>query len=175
LTLVSGKCRVLVEIKCSQHNLILGNTYYPGMCGVLLQEVQRHDSWLDWIWIQSFHDRYLRECRQLNSSVVLHKLAIVQRDLYLLGSVFLDLEGLHVASLTGAAYLDEFRVSSVNVLHSAVTPALVAQCHAAGLTIFVWTVDDPEAARLLLEMGIDGIISNCPRGILGDRQATSTT
>jgi len=44
-----------------------------------------------------------------------------------------------------------------------VTPAAVAACHAAGAAVYVWTVNDPERARTLVERNIDGIIGDDPR------------
>jgi glycerophosphoryl diester phosphodiesterase len=38
----------------------------------------------------------------------------------------------------------------------------VAAIHAAGLRLNIWTVDEPEAARRLIDLGVDGIISNRP-------------
>ena len=43
-----------------------------------------------------------------------------------------------------------------------VSPELVDACHAAGLRVNVWTVDDPARMRELLELGIDGICTNVP-------------
>lgn len=41
-----------------------------------------------------------------------------------------------------------------------VTPEVVRQCHQNGIAVNVWTVDEPEAARQLVEMGVDFITSN---------------
>ena len=46
-----------------------------------------------------------------------------------------------------------------------VSPAVVAACHGAGAAVLVWTVNDAQMARTLVEMGADGIISDDP-GIL---------
>jgi glycerophosphoryl diester phosphodiesterase len=43
-----------------------------------------------------------------------------------------------------------------------VTEALVADCHAAGLSVNVWTVDDPLRMRELLDQGVDGLCTNVP-------------
>jgi glycerophosphoryl diester phosphodiesterase len=51
------------------------------------------------------------------------------------------------------------------VLHPhdlAVTPELVEHLHDLGMAINVWTVDDPERMRALVEMGVDGICTNVP-------------
>ncbi|HVA30971.1 MAG TPA: glycerophosphodiester phosphodiesterase [Gaiellaceae bacterium] len=57
-------------------------------------------------------------------------------------------------------------------LNSAVvTPAAVAACHAVGAAVYVWTVNDPELARTLVERNIDGIIGDDPR-ILGPLRRT---
>ena len=41
-----------------------------------------------------------------------------------------------------------------------VTPEVVQLCHQNGIAVNVWTVDEPEAARQLVEMGVDFITSN---------------
>ena len=39
---------------------------------------------------------------------------------------------------------------------------LVERCHAAGLAVNVWTVDDPDRMRELTAIGVDGIVTNVP-------------
>ena len=44
----------------------------------------------------------------------------------------------------------------------AVDQPLIERCHAAGLAVNVWTVDDPEAMARLADWGVDGICTNFP-------------
>jgi glycerophosphoryl diester phosphodiesterase len=43
-----------------------------------------------------------------------------------------------------------------------VTPSLIAEAHAAGLAIHVWTVNDSEEMRSLQKLGVDGIFTDFP-------------
>ncbi len=53
-----------------------------------------------------------------------------------------------------------------------VTPALIAESHALGLKVVVWTVNKPTDMTRLIEMGVDGIISDRPdllRQVAGEK------
>lgn len=55
-----------------------------------------------------------------------------------------------------------------------VTPEFVREAHAAGLTVEVWTVDEPAAIAHVLPLGVDGIMSNYPdrlQAVLAGREA----
>ena len=43
--------------------------------------------------------------------------------------------------------------------------AFIAKCHSLGLRVDFWTVDDPDEARRLLELGADGIMTNDPAAV----------
>lgn len=53
-----------------------------------------------------------------------------------------------------------------------VTQKMIDDAHAAGIQVIPWTVDDPETMNVLLDMGVDGIITDYPdrlRAVLSDR------
>lgn len=44
-------------------------------------------------------------------------------------------------------------------------PAFIAKCHAIGLRVDFWVIDEPSEARRLLDLGADGIMTNDPAAI----------
>jgi len=55
-----------------------------------------------------------------------------------------------------------------------VDEAFVALCHDLGLLVHVWTVDDAATVGRLLEMGVDGIMTDRPtmlKAALQDRDS----
>ena len=50
--------------------------------------------------------------------------------------------------------------------HQLVTAELLASVHALGMDAIPWTVNEPERMRALIELGVDGIISDYPDLVL---------
>jgi glycerophosphoryl diester phosphodiesterase len=55
-----------------------------------------------------------------------------------------------------------FQVPETSGATRVVTPRFVELAHKSGIAVQVWTVDEPEDIRRLLEWGVDGIISDRP-------------
>ena len=52
-----------------------------------------------------------------------------------------------------------------------VTRAMVEQAHALGLKVIPWTIDDTGTLQYLVDMGVDGIITNYPERLKAELQA----
>ena len=51
--------------------------------------------------------------------------------------------------------------------HGLVNPQLIQKAHAAGMAVIPWTVNSQEIAENLIEMGVDGLITDYPDRITG--------
>lgn len=63
-------------------------------------------------------------------------------------------EALEAAAAAGHA--------AIHPWHELVTEATVTRAHELGLTVNVWTVDEPGRIRVLAAHGVDGIVTNVP-------------
>jgi glycerophosphoryl diester phosphodiesterase len=62
-----------------------------------------------------------------------------------------------------AEKLPQFGVFAMWVYHPLVSAKLASICERAGVELIAWTVDDERRMRKLVEMGVDGLVSNDPR------------
>lgn len=107
-------------------------------------DLLRNKRLLDDVVVQAFDWDFLVDCHQIEPTMILG--ALGGRDLN--GP---DFEAL---AATGAKVVGWFK--------DAVTEEVVQDVHDHGMKLWVWTVDDMEQAESLIEMGVDGIISNVP-------------
>ena len=79
-------------------------------------------------------------------------------------AVWAALKGMRV-QLPGLAAekLPKFGVYAMWVYHPLVSRKLARICKMAGVQLIAWTVDDEARMRELVEIGVDGIVSNDPR------------
>ena len=60
------------------------------------------------------------------------------------------------------AKLKEINTTYVDMEHIDATPEFVKKLHDNGITVMVWTADDPERIKALFDMGVDSITTNVP-------------
>lgn len=64
------------------------------------------------------------------------------------------------------ALADQYCADAVHPYWEGITPEIVAACKSKGILINSWTVDSPEAISKMMDLGVDGIISNVPDRVL---------
>jgi len=62
-----------------------------------------------------------------------------------------------------AEKLPQFDVFALWIYHSLASAKLARICKLAGVELIAWTVDDETRMRKLVDMGVDGLVSNDPR------------
>jgi glycerophosphoryl diester phosphodiesterase len=62
-----------------------------------------------------------------------------------------------------AGLVERVGASAVTLKHEVVSRAVVERCHALGVAVLVWTVNDRGLFRRLEALGVDGVISDDPR------------
>ncbi len=82
-----------------------------------------------------------------------------------------ELSGANISIKTGAIYFmsanpirmaKESSADAIAPYHHFVTKRLVKEAHKNNLIVIPWTVDSKSRAQKLIEMGVDGIVSNRP-------------
>ena len=119
-----------------------GSIHYPGIEADLLRVIKEEGA-RSRVQISSFDHHALRRIHELDPGMPL-------------GMLFSEnlLDPIGMAKAMGA--------TALHPTWEWVTPDLVAQAHAAGLQVNVWTVNLPLAATMMRHAGVDGIMSDFP-------------
>jgi glycerophosphoryl diester phosphodiesterase len=130
-----GKCSVMADMKCE------GNGVEEGVLAAL----QALDPAARVIPGASAHSR--ARFRELDPALPL-SLTLSDQDIHLVEDGSLNI------------LLTDLDTCAVTWHHALITAERVARLHQYDKKVYVWTVDDLPTMRNLLEMGVDGIISN---------------
>ncbi|MDJ0337541.1 glycerophosphodiester phosphodiesterase family protein [Cryobacterium sp. PH31-O1] len=135
----------------------------------------------DWVTVQSFDWASLNLVRQIAPDLRL--VALAQDDDWLevgqpgasvhLGGIDIDDYDGSVARAAASAGYD-----ALSPVFETVTPELIAEAHAAGLPVIPWTVSETALMHTLIDLGVDGIITDYPtrlRAVLAERGLSQPT
>ena len=117
-------------------------------------ELVRSEGMLENVVIGSFYDDMVNLVNSEAPEFITSAAAREAWALFLLNKI--GLGRLHQP--TGVAYQIPVTHKGMDV----VTPSFVQTAHSLGQEVHVWTIDDPVEIRRLLEMSVDGIVTNRP-------------
>ncbi|MCB0481796.1 MAG: hypothetical protein KDC83_10215 [Flavobacteriales bacterium] len=157
LEIIAGRCEVLVEIKSD------GKRVSTPFFKNLFKTINKHAA-KDWVILQSFDSYILTRIQQLDPSFRIQKLIVWK--IPLLG-IQLDQRVMLENVLKKEHY------EAINVNHRFATPALIARIHRFNKKIFCWTVNEPKRMNKLIQLGVDGIITDYPDRLKTILNATS--
>jgi glycerophosphoryl diester phosphodiesterase len=118
---------------------------------LLVDELKRLEI-TDSVIVASFHDEAIQRFRSLASGVATSAATIETATFY-----FSLLEGAPVVPAVSA-----FQVPAAYGEVEVVTESFVEAAHQAGVAVHVWTINDLEKMRRLVDLGVDGLISDRP-------------
>ena len=150
LTLLDGKAIALLEIKKSPQGI------YPGIEQKIVDLVRKHEA-EDWCILQSFESKTVQNFLKLVPDWEIHKLISGKPP------VFPDYQA--GKQQIGPA-LDLPGITAVNPNYRVLTPQLIERIHQENLRVFTWTVNQEKDLKRMIEMKVDGIITNYPERLV---------
>jgi glycerophosphoryl diester phosphodiesterase len=124
----------------------------PGAVEPLARFLEEREAW-DRVCVGSFSGRRLRRFRRLTGGRVATSASPGEVAAY------------RLLPASVARLLTRGRPRVLQVPHkrgpvTIVTPGLVRRAHRAGVHVHVWTIDDPDEMRALLDRGVDGLMTD---------------
>jgi len=144
LKAINGQCKLLIEIKG-------GDERYPGLGVKIVQTVKEYNA-TAWVVVQSFNKNSILRIKEMYPELITY---------YLLGKNFNKFysefsEGVK----TGSSIEKEF--DGIAPHYSSLDKSKVALLHKAGFGVFTFTVNDKSDMQKVIEIGVDGIITDSP-------------
>ncbi len=149
LDLVDGKCKVLIEIKHMEH------PHYHDFSEKLIDVIREEKNGFEWCILQSYEHDYIEEAHAYDKRVQTKQL-IVGEDSAPLIAFYVE-SRMHL----GRSEKSE-QLTTLNPHYSTLSPRRVFRMHARGYKVFTWPVNERDEMIKMLNMGVDGIITDNP-------------
>lgn len=127
----------------------------------------------DRVTLQSFDWRTLSIMKRVNPNITLVALSSEQESWGRQEGCYLKIGEKKASPWLGGLNINDFNGDYVKAAHSIgadvvspyweeLSPQLVSEAHALGMKVVPWTVNDPKVMSMLVDMGVDGIITDKP-------------
>ena len=142
---IDGKCELVIELK-------YGHPFYPEIEQRTVDIIKKHNA-ESWCMIHSFDDDILQKVRSIDTSLHLHKLLFVELRLL---PIIID-NKIRFKSIKDYPFVDDF-----SVFYPFANRKIIKRAKTMDKKINAWTANKDKTKQKLLQIEIDGIITDIP-------------
>ena len=161
LDLVDGRCQVLIEIKHMDH------PHYHDFSDKLVDVIRLEENGFDWVLLQSYEDKYLEEAQIYDDRIQINKM--------LIGEDSTPLLAFYIETKLKLGHGDsKGNLKTLNPEFKTLSPRRIFRMHSRGFKVFTYSVNTREDMIKMLNMGVDGIITDFPSEMVKIRKAINS-
>ena len=161
LDLVDGRCQVLIEIKHMDH------PHYHDFSDKLVDVIRLEENGFDWVLLQSYEDKYLEEAQIYDDRIQINKM--------LIGEDSTPLLAFYIETKLKLGHGDsKGNLKTLNPEFKTLSPRRIFRMHSRGFKVFTYSVNTREDMIKMLNMGVDGIITDFPSELVKIRKAINS-
>ena len=157
LDLVDGRAKVLIEIKHMDH------PHYHDFAEKLINVIAEEKNGFEWCILQSYEDKYLDEAHAYDDRIQTKKLLIGEDSAPLIA--FYVETRVHLGRSK-----KETRLNALNPHFETLSPRRIFRMHARGFDVYAYPVNEKSDMIKMLNMGVDGIITDYPSRLIALRK-----
>ena len=148
LDLIDGKCKALIEIKHMDH------PHYQDFAEKLVNVIRKEKNGFEWCILQSLETTYLDKAHELEP--------LIQTKPILVGEDSTPLIAFYVETRLHLGRSSDSNHTALNPNYQTLSPRRVFRMHARGFDVFAYPVNKRKDMIIMLNMGVDGIITDYP-------------
>lgn len=161
LDLVDGRCQVLIEIKHMDH------PHYHDFSDKLVDVIRLEENGFDWVLLQSYEEKYLEEAQIYDDRIQINKM--------LIGEDSTPLLAFYIETKLKLGHGDsKGNLKTLNPEFKTLSPRRIFRMHSRGFKVFTYSVNTREDMIKMLNMGVDGIITDFPSELVKIRKAINS-
>lgn len=153
LDLIDGKCKVLIEIKHMDH------PHYHDFSEKLIDIIKEERNGFEWCILQSYENTYLEEAHAYDDRIQTKQMLIGEDSAPLIA--FYMETRVHLGRSK-----QETKLTALNPDFKTLSPRRVFRMHARGFEVFAYPVNERDDMIKMLNMGVDGIITDYPSRLI---------
>lgn len=149
------------------------NSPNPAVFVKKVNEIVKKYGMEDRVTLQSFDWRTLKEMKKINPNITLVALSSEQPSWGWVDGCYLKVGDKKPSPWLGGLNINDYHGNYVKAAHDIgadivspyweeLSPQLVSEAHELGMKVVPWTVNNPQKMNMLIDMGVDGMISDKP-------------
>lgn len=145
----------------------MDHPHYHDFSDKLVDVIRLEENGFDWVLLQSYEDKYLEEAQIYDDRIQINKM--------LIGEDSTPLLAFYIETKLKLGHGDsKGNLKTLNPEFTTLSPRRIFRMHSRGFKVFTYSVNNREDMIKMLNMGVEGIITDFPSELVKIRKAINS-